>query len=1219
MKILKIAFQNLHSLRGENSIDFQASPLSDTGLFAIVGDTGAGKTTILDALTLGLYGKVHRNKMVEEVLTYGATEAYAEVEFSVNTDIYRSKWSLWRARGKVDGNTKAKRELAQWDANTKEFNILATKIREIEEKTEAITGLDYHRFSKSVLLSQGDFAAFLKATEKDRSNLLERITGTEIYSQISAAAFERFRIEEEKYVDLKKELNGLQLLDKEEQKALEKEQKALEKEGKSLQKEMDSLQKQIQWLGNVASLEQGLAKETQSLQIVKEKWATAAPFFEQLAEHKKTLIFQKDLIQLQNLEQASSDSNRMAVQLEEAITHLQLTKEKTVQYAKEQVLLLKNTKEEQVNQEQLFQQVIELDLLLKEKKTPLDKLALSLQTTREQLKQLKQSDAELHTRQTTLTTTITNTDTWLKEHAHYQELQADVPNFKLYLKDLLSLHQQSEKHKKEEYTIQQQLQQVQQVIEKFGVATTNAKAGIQATEKELASHYSHYQVSNTNQLLPLLNQEIEDLDQQYSYFQTIIELNKEYHDLILALSTYEEEIEQLSSQQGVVESRLLTALELKDQIQRRYDFKLQVYEREQLMANYDRARTDLKEGDKCPLCLSTTHPFRTLENYTPFVNEAKEELVAVQQQLQVIEQDCLKIQNYQVAIRSKIHQYIGQRSENLDGKRDVLLQQIQQQEAKIAQIAPELKDETAYFTKHVYLNNKLKSIAQTLVEKRTLRQFVLDYNEKVLAQNKQQEASQEALQQAQIEEASLKNAQKNAFHLLEGALEKIAGLKALVNNKLKKYALSLDQIAFSKAVTALEQQAADFLAAQTRLQEDQQALALVTQELKQTNKRLKEIKQLASKEEKEYQKLKEEYEALATKRLKLFGKKQVAEEKQILVLRLNQIESQKEIATKQSKEAEIALSTQLAAQKTNLISNQKLTKDLSKLQSSLLGKAIKQGFASLAVLQSANLPEGRVQKIEKQKELLQKQLAIQEKQVKTTQAKLDKESKKQLTKESADLLETKLAEKKAQQVENEQQIGRRKQQLEDNEKRKSEGENLIQRIDIQYKEFTRWAKLNDLIGARDGKKFRVFAQGLTLKKLSELANRHLIQLNGRYLLNKPNDKDLELEIVDTYQADNIRSIHTLSGGESFLVSLSLALGLSDLAGRNTQIQSLFIDEGFGTLDESALDLAISTLENLQASGKTIGVISHIKELKERIGTQIQIEKTGSGFSEVRIV
>ena len=91
MKILKIAFNNLNSLQGETIIDFQIDPLRSTGLFAIVGDTGSGKTTILDALTLGIYGKIHRNKNVEEILSYGATESYAEVEFSVGIEIYRSK------------------------------------------------------------------------------------------------------------------------------------------------------------------------------------------------------------------------------------------------------------------------------------------------------------------------------------------------------------------------------------------------------------------------------------------------------------------------------------------------------------------------------------------------------------------------------------------------------------------------------------------------------------------------------------------------------------------------------------------------------------------------------------------------------------------------------------------------------------------------------------------------------------------------------------------------------------------------------------------------------------------------------------------------------------------------------------------------------------------------------------------------------------------------
>ena len=173
MKILKIALKNLNSLKSEIEIDFQESPLGDTGLFAIVGDTGAGKTTILDALTLALYGKVHRNKNESEVLSFGATDGYAEVEFQAKAHRHRSKWMIHRARGKTDGNLITKREISKWNAKKQEFEILTTKIREIEEQTEQITGLDYQRFSKSVLLSQGDFAAFLKAGEKDRSNLLE--------------------------------------------------------------------------------------------------------------------------------------------------------------------------------------------------------------------------------------------------------------------------------------------------------------------------------------------------------------------------------------------------------------------------------------------------------------------------------------------------------------------------------------------------------------------------------------------------------------------------------------------------------------------------------------------------------------------------------------------------------------------------------------------------------------------------------------------------------------------------------------------------------------------------------------------------------------------------------------------------------------------------------------------------------------------------------------
>ena len=357
MKILKIAFQNLNSLKGETIIDFQAEPLRSTGLFAIVGDTGSGKTTVLDALTLGIYGKIHRNKNVEEILSYGTTDSYAEVEFSVGLNIYRSKWVLWKARGNVAGKAHTKRELAKWEESSKEFEILATKIREIEELTEQITGLDYHRFSKSVLLSQGDFAAFLKASEKDRSNLLERITGTSIYSDISIAAFERFRLEEGAYLSLKQELSTLQILDKEDQKILEKEKKEFEKGGKVLNKEISIFKKQIAWLENLSTLETTLQKETQALQNVTEKWTAALPAFNQLENHKKTAVFQKDIIQLNNLEATHQELGIAATQLQTDIRNHELTKEKTSAYLKEQTTLIEAAKKNKLTQEKLYQEV----------------------------------------------------------------------------------------------------------------------------------------------------------------------------------------------------------------------------------------------------------------------------------------------------------------------------------------------------------------------------------------------------------------------------------------------------------------------------------------------------------------------------------------------------------------------------------------------------------------------------------------------------------------------------------------------------------------------------------------------------------------------------------------------------------------------------------------------------------------------------------------------
>ncbi|NJN46811.1 MAG: hypothetical protein HC808_10400 [Candidatus Competibacteraceae bacterium] len=164
-----------------------------------------------------------------------------------------------------------------------------------------------------------------------------------------------------------------------------------------------------------------------------------------------------------------------------------------------------------------------------------------------------------------------------------------------------------------------------------------------------------------------------------------------------------------------------------------------------------------------------------------------------------------------------------------------------------------------------------------------------------------------------------------------------------------------------------------------------------------------------------------------------------------------------------------------------------------------------------------------------------------------------------------------------------------------------------------------WESLRALIGSHDGGVFRAYAQSLTLDVLLTHANHHLADLARRYRLERVPQRDLDIQVIDREMGDEVRGVHSLSGGESFLVSLALALGLASLSSNRTRVESLFIDEGFGSLDPDTLDIALASLDALQSLGRKVGVISHVPAMVERIGTQIRIEVRGGGTSRVRVM
>ncbi|MBN1983361.1 MAG: hypothetical protein JW795_17625, partial [Chitinivibrionales bacterium] len=274
------------------------------------------------------------------------------------------------------------------------------------------------------------------------------------------------------------------------------------------------------------------------------------------------------------------------------------------------------------------------------------------------------------------------------------------------------------------------------------------------------------------------------------------------------------------------------------------------------------------------------------------------------------------------------------------------------------------------------------------------------------------------------------------------------------------------------------------------------------------------------------------------------------------------------------------------------------------------------GFFDEESFVAACLPEEARKSLQQQAQTLADKLAAVASRQADTTARIISERGKQVTDQSRDELCQTLDIFVSTQRQLQQETGAISQKLQDNENLKMRQQEQVRALGVQKTECSRWEQLHELIGSSDGKKYRNFAQGLTFQLLTGHANQQLQRVTDRYLLQRDEAQPLELNVIDNYQAGEVRSTKNLSGGESFLVSLALALGLSQMAGKNVRVDSLFLDEGFGTLDEEALDTALEALANLRQDGKLIGVISHVSALKERISTQIQVLPRSGGNSEI---
>lgn len=1208
MRIRKLTIQNLNSLRLITTLDFTVPPLSNTGLFAITGDTGAGKSTLLDAITLALYGKIPRNPATKEAMSYGAAESLAEVEFEQGGKRFLAKWSLRRARKQIGGKIQEPhRELAFWDPTQEAFVLLATGAKEVDIQVEKRTGLDYDRFKRSVLLAQGDFAAFLDASIDQRSDLLERITGTEIYSRLSLAAHRRNRMETELLREMEQNLQSLRLFTEEETESLQQGLRTNQETALTLGEEKQRLFQQIRDRESMHALEDEHTRIEAEFQALEINRSDASSELDRLALHEKGAPWHSSLLTLEEKQahQIKDTDRREAmadalIRLDASLASLQTALDGSVQAFSRMEVQAKTL-------EPVWQLVEALDLRIQERIQPLEKARSEYQAKEQERKELMALVSDLQDQVERWVLAETGERTWLEKNQALAPLPLAYSGIRNHLDHSGELLREMNKASGAFTQVKKRLEEISREGESASHQLEKEEKTLQEFKKQfLAALPEKYQPEQG--LADLFLREIEAIQAQRQALMELEGMDKEYRALLAEREAWEDGLAHLQREDAEVNKALYSAMEALDACDLRLQFKQEIVYQQQRIVNYEKDRAALVEGQPCPVCFSTDHPFRRHE-VKPFLDEARQEFDKARIAHAAAAQRQRELLNRHLEIGLRLDQY---RDSSLFKKR-VLDLELRFSKAAFRALGIDWQEESTP------VQVRLKRMDQELEALKTLQEKILSLERQISQKEKSILDLEKSLAVARQEISGLEGQAKQLAVEIEDKKARLAQVQEMIRLQASPLGLAFDP-------HDTEGFAATLLQAKEAYSIHLEKHALLKSELNNAQVALKEKRSQAELKDREAEEkqahvlhLQQDLDALISERKALFGENDPKQARTELARLMEaEITEQRNLRsalgqTEKEREGQVGGIEEITR---NLAERDQ---QIQILQSKLISAASGLGFDGVDGLKASMLsPEEVSQFREIERRFMRKEAEL-------SRAREEILQKKKLLLPVVlplpPLDSLRLAAETVQQQVDAllEDSGKIKARLEQHASSLKEAETLRAALDVQKREALRWAKLNELIGSADGKKFRIFAQGLTLAKLTAQANMHLSRLSGRYLIRKKEGEDLGLEILDTFQANNSRSLQTLSGGERFLVSLALALGLSDLAGGQTSIQSLFIDEGFGTLDNDSLDLALATLENLQAAGKTIGIISHVKELKERIGVQIQVLKKSNGFSELNIV
>lgn len=1121
MRILTLDFLNVNSLAGHWHIDFTDPAYRTCPLFAITGKTGAGKSSVLDAVCLALYGQTPRVKNAGDrsaknrderqskddyddkcpMMTKGTREIQASVRFEAGGRLFASTWRRYVKRtGKL---SQAQVEFIEFASEgDREGRIITTKNTEWARLVIDVTKMTFETFTRSVLLAQGAFSNFLKASDDDRAQILENITGTAIYTEIGSCVYRRWDKEVKQLDLLRSLLETTAPLASDERSQLEQQLGDTERTTRQAESELNALRAALLWRRQSDEAEKTYNLKDEEARKADELYNRFKPrlaLAEKARQAKEPIRLHKDLQSL------LSERETLSLSLQETVNQLQNIDRNDVRRktsAQQAAQALEEAVRELALFEKPFRAMIELDTEIAAlRQTHCHQSNLFRQNTGTLQEALRRLELALKTEQecrSVLESDLLRRDRDSADdmiRLHLGPLQSAAESMRQKERECTEYLDRLRKDRQDLLLLESELRNAIDRESKLTQLTRQAQSTALDARRALETAT---RAQSPEQALQAVVQLTERMASAKAFIQF-----KEDRDLFAAGLA--------DTSERLTESNREVSLFL-----------------HQTMARFNQRLADLKAsepGIETVAAVGLQEYLDHLHNERRAIIDRNAALGTLQKKLDTADQHARELEH-------ALHQQ----------QADVLSLKARQEriDTSVAHLQNRLQSaENDYRQAHRDYNNSLKKFpfCSASDSPDTIVAFLQERDRQRQSFLQTLETHHENLLQAEKQSAVLTSELRHAEDLLkksESDLNQTAqSLKALTDERQEHFG-STDPAVEKKRLT-------DCLETQRRL--DAEAREAVRGAQVEKNS-----------------------------------------------LRIREEETRQRLSHLEGK--------------------------VTALRLALQHRMTALGFASLDDLLNSELSDDTVRSIERTAEQLRTDVATLQGQRTQAWNMLQTLKARPLTEDNVETLSRRVTASEQYFLEQTRLTATLRASLEQDDKKRRENAKQLRAIEAQQTVCGRWDRLRQLIGSADGKTFRTAAQKITFRILLNYANDAMNTMTKRYWLYASDNGGLSIDVIDNDMGGQRRTSKNLSGGESFLVSLALALGLSRMGGSNLRVDTLFLDEGFGTLDESTLNQALYALENLQASsGKLIGIISHVNSIKERIATHIHVsQRAGSGIS-----